>query len=182
MGCVLIAMPRQEDAMRIAVAIRESGVALDVEICMTGAEILRKMHDRDFGVVICTKKLNDMSYADLSGYLTKYFGMIVVTRDVSLESVGENMVKLMLPFKKRELISTVEMIVNDFYSMIRKKKKTPPKRSDSERKVIDRAKAMLMDQNGMSEPEAFRYIQKNSMDNGRSMVESAQMLLILGGG
>ena len=32
----------------------------------------------------------------------------------------------------------------------------------------------------MSEPEAFRYLQKNSMDFGRTMVESAQMILAMG--
>ena len=36
-----------------------------------------------------------------------------------------------------------------------------------------------MERNGMTEPEAFRYIQKNSMDMGRTFVESAQMILTL---
>ena len=51
----------------------------------------------------------------------------------------------------------------------------------AERKVIDKAKAVLMERNGMSEPEAFRYIQKTSMDCGRSMSESAQMILMMTG-
>ena len=40
---------------------------------------------------------------------------------------------------------------------------------------------MLMERNGLTEEEAFRYIQKNSMDFGRKMVESAQMILSLYG-
>ena len=43
----------------------------------------------------------------------------------------------------------------------------------------DQAKKLLMDRNAMTEPEAFRYIQKTSMDTGRSLVESAQMVLTL---
>ena len=44
---------------------------------------------------------------------------------------------------------------------------------------IDKAKLLLMDRNDMTEPEAFRYIQKTSMDMGRTMVESAEMILML---
>ena len=44
---------------------------------------------------------------------------------------------------------------------------------------IDKAKAVLMEKRGMSEPEAYRYIQKSSMDNSNSMVETAQMILLL---
>ena len=50
-----------------------------------------------------------------------------------------------------------------------------------EKQIIDQAKAVLMERNGMSEPEAFRYLQKTSMDCGRSMVESAQMILVMTG-
>jgi response regulator NasT len=36
-----------------------------------------------------------------------------------------------------------------------------------------------MERNGLSEEEAFRYIQKTSMDVGRKMTESAKMILTL---
>ena len=51
------------------------------------------------------------------------------------------------------------------------------RRSPQEQKIIDDAKAILMERNNMSEPEAFRYIQKCSMDSGNTMVESAQMVI-----
>ena len=60
----------------------------------------------------------------------------------------------------------------------RKKKRMQPKRrSPQEQKVIDDAKAILMENNNMTEPEAFRYIQKCSMDSGNTMVESASMVI-----
>lgn len=181
MGSILVTMPRYEDARRIANLLKESGIYLDVEICTTGAETLRTMHDRDYGVIICPKRLKDMSYTELADYLPDFFGMIVLTKDASLDSASDKMVKLILPLKMRELRATVEMMTNDFYARIRKRKKGPPKRSAKDQKIINDAKAMLMERNGMSEPEAFRYIQKNSMDYGRTMVESAQMMLLMGG-
>jgi len=36
-----------------------------------------------------------------------------------------------------------------------------------------------MDRNNMTEPEAYRYLQKSSMDMGRTMAETAHMLLTL---
>lgn len=61
------------------------------------------------------------------------------------------------------------------------KDKGPNKRSEAEQKIIEEAKALLIERNGMTEPEAFRYIQKSSMDQGRTMAESAQMIIMLNG-
>jgi response regulator NasT len=46
------------------------------------------------------------------------------------------------------------------------------------RKLIDRAKGILMDQKGLSEAEAFRRIQKMSMNMRRPMKEIAQAIVI----
>ena len=65
-------------------------------------------------------------------------------------------------------------------SQIRRRRKartTPRKRSQEEQKIIDTAKHMLMEKNNMTEQEAFRYIQKCSMDSGNTMVESATMVM-----
>jgi len=46
------------------------------------------------------------------------------------------------------------------------------------RKLVDRAKGVLMDSKGLSEAEAFRRIQKMSMNMRRSMKEIAQAIVI----
>lgn len=178
MGSILVAMPKPEDANKIAGLLRNSGLPFDINVCDTGAEVLRVANDRDYGVVICTKQLRDMSYTEMADMLPRYFGTIVLTKDASLEMANDNMVRLMLPFQSRDLIDTIYMLTQDFNRRL-KKKSEPPKRSVEDKKIIDRAKGILMDRNGMSEPEAFRYIQKNSMDYGRKLIESAQMILTL---
>ncbi|HWC35133.1 MAG TPA: response regulator [Mycobacteriales bacterium] len=45
------------------------------------------------------------------------------------------------------------------------------------RKLLDRAKGKLQAEHGMTEPEAFRFIQKTAMDGRRSMSEVAHALL-----
>jgi len=180
MGTVLIAMPKSDDASRLETIIKSRGLMLDTEICQTGAEILRTANDRDFGVVICTKRLKDMGYLELSEYLPQSFGTIILTNDSSVETFSDRMVKLMLPFKGSELMATIEMLTAGYTRRQQKKKQTGPRvRSDEEKQTIEKAKLILMERNGMSEPEAFRYIQKVSMDTGRKSVESAQMIILM---
>ena len=67
-------------------------------------------------------------------------------------------------------------------SQIRRKKKMrlqPKERSQGERLLIDRAKALLMERNNMTETEAHRYLQKCSMNSGTNLVETAQMVMSL---
>lgn len=178
MGSILIAMYGVDDAKMIANIIRSHGMPYDINICETGAEVLRVANDRDYGVIICEQNLRDMNYAEMADMIPNFFGMVVITKDISLDIVRDNMVKLLFPFRKSDLINTVDMMGQGFLRRI-KKKKTVPKRTDEEKSIVDKAKHMLMDRNGLSEEEAYRYIQKNSMDYGRKMIESAQMILTL---
>ncbi len=43
--------------------------------------------------------------------------------------------------------------------------------------MITHAKLMLIQQKGMTEEEAHKYLQKKSMDNGTNLVETAHMIL-----
>lgn len=176
MGTILVAMPKSDDALRIESLVHRHGLTLDTMVCSTGSEVLRVANDRDFGVIICTKALRDMAYRELAEYMPRTFGMIVLTKDASIETFSDSMVKLILPLKPVELMSTIEMLVSAY---MRPRKKTSRVKSDKEKKTIEKAKLLLMDRNGMSEPEAFRYIQKVSMDTGRKAVETAEMILFM---
>ena len=58
---------------------------------------------------------------------------------------------------------------------LRQKKR---QRAEEDKKTVNAAKLLLMDRNHMTEPEAYRFIQKTSMDTGRTMLETAQMILL----
>ena len=84
-----------------------------------------------------------------------------------------------MPVKASDLVNTVNMIRTQQERRKRKEKKKPKARSWKEQNYISNAKMMLMQRNHLSEDEAYRYIQKSSMDSGTNMVETAQMLLML---
>lgn len=47
----------------------------------------------------------------------------------------------------------------------------------SERKVVDRAKGLLMEKKGLSENEAYQLLRSNAMNQGKKLVEVAQSLI-----
>lgn len=59
----------------------------------------------------------------------------------------------------------------------RRKEKTA--RSLRQQETVRQAKTLLTERNHMSEEEAHRYLQKSSMDSGRNMLETAQMILTM---
>lgn len=179
MGSIIIALPKADTAEKIAGMIRSMGMPYDVNICDTAAQVLRISNSRDYGVVVCSKRLRDMGYIEMSEMLPNNFGTIILTNDASVETVRDDMVKLLLPFRGDALLDTIQMLCSRYDRKPRRKKHEPPKRSEEEQKIISKAKTLLMERNGMSEPEAFRYIQKNSMDYGRKLIESAQMIMTL---
>ena len=46
-----------------------------------------------------------------------------------------------------------------------------------ERKVVERAKGILMQQKGVSEDEAFRLMRKLAMDRNRKLLDVAQQII-----
>ena len=51
------------------------------------------------------------------------------------------------------------------------------RRSQEERDLVERAKAVLMDRRGMTEEQAHRFLQKQSMDNGARLTDTARLVL-----
>ena len=108
----------------------------------------------------------------------KSFEMLLVASQNRWEDCQDNgIVCAAMPIKVNDLVSTIEMMLQAQIRRRRKLRSQPRKRSPEEQKIIDDAKHLLMERNNMSEQEAFRYIQKCSMDSGNTMVESATMVM-----
>jgi two-component system, response regulator PdtaR len=88
------------------------------------------------------------------------------------------MAYLVKPFTKADLVPAIEMAGSRFQELRALEAEVGSLRDRLEvRKLLDRAKGALQTQHGMSEPEAFRWIQKTSMDRRISMREVAQAVL-----
>lgn len=86
---------------------------------------------------------------------------------------------LVKPLRPEELGPALDVAVSRFreLSAMRQENETL-KRTLETRKLVERAKGILMKRLGLSEPDAFRRIQKTAMDTRRPMSEVAQALLL----
>ncbi len=179
MPSIIIAFPKMEDTVSIKNALVRNGYDVNAT-CTTGAQVVTIANELDDGIVICGYRFSDMHYSQLNGYLPKGFEMLLIASPNKLEECTDNnIVCLSMPIKMTDLVYTLQMMFYN-YSRRRKKEKDKPKpRTDAEKEVINKAKLVLMERNNMTEEEAHRYIQKNSMDSGTNMVEMAEMILSL---
>ncbi|MGH3366697.1 MAG: ANTAR domain-containing response regulator [Nocardioidaceae bacterium] len=85
------------------------------------------------------------------------------------------MAYLVKPFGKNDLVPAVEMAVSRHAELHDLEREVSDLSGRLEaRKLLDRAKAVLQQSRGLSEPEAFRWIQKTAMDLRLSMTDVAQ--------
>jgi AmiR/NasT family two-component response regulator len=88
------------------------------------------------------------------------------------------MAYLVKPFQKKDLLPAVEMAVSRFAELVALEREVGDLHGRiAARKLVDRAKGVLQSDHGLSEPEAFRWIQRRSMDQRRSMRAVAQDVL-----
>ena len=93
------------------------------------------------------------------------------------------MAYLVKPFGKHDLVPAVELAMSRF-AELRALEAEVAGLSDrlATRKLVDRAKGLLMSEHSMTEPEAFRWIQKTAMDLRKSMREVAEGVIEHGSG
>lgn len=84
------------------------------------------------------------------------------------------MAYLVKPFGKSDLLPAIEMAVSRFTELRQLEAEVADLTDRLEtRKLVDRAKSVLQEELGLSEPDAFRWIQKTAMDLRLSMREVA---------
>ncbi len=91
------------------------------------------------------------------------------------------MAYLVKPFTKNDLLPAVEMAMSRFAELQQLEAEVSDLTDRLEtRKVVDRAKGVLQEQLTLSEPDAFRWIQKTAMDLRLSMRQVAEGVITHG--
>jgi AmiR/NasT family two-component response regulator len=86
---------------------------------------------------------------------------------------------LVKPFREGELLPAMEIALARFREFAELRREVEDLRDALEtRKLVERAKGVLMDTQGLTEAEAFRRIQQISMNTRRPMREVASAILL----
>ncbi|MGW2324610.1 ANTAR domain-containing response regulator [Streptomyces sp. NPDC001700] len=88
------------------------------------------------------------------------------------------MAYLVKPFSKSDVVPAIEMAVSRFTELKTLEQEVADLSLRLEtRKLVDRAKSVLQTEYGLTEPAAFRWIQKTSMDRRLSMQQVAEAVI-----
>ncbi|WP_026454768.1 ANTAR domain-containing response regulator [Saccharomonospora iraqiensis] len=149
-----------EEAIKLATDLRPDLVILDVKMPkLDGIDAAAKITgDRIAPVVILTA----FSQRDL----------------VERAREAGSMAYLVKPFAKRDLVPAIELAVSRFSELKALESEVAGLNDRLEtRKLIDRAKGLLMTHQGLTEPDAFRWIQRTAMDRRTTMKAVAEAVI-----
>ena len=176
---IIVVLPKPEDARGVRGLLMKNGFQVNA-VCTTGSQVLSKTDELNDGIVVCGYRLSDMMYSELHDCLPKRFEMLLLaSHGVLNDCIGNDIVCLAMPLKVHDLVNTVAMMSQAIERRRRRARSKPRERSAEETALIKKAKELLMNRNNMSEEEAYRYMQKCSMDSGTNMVETAEMVLVM---
>ena len=149
-----------EAAIRLAGEQKPDLIIMDVKMPgMDGLAAAERIRDENLGAVLI---LTAFSQKDL----------------VQRAAEAGAMAYLVKPFQKSDLMPAIDIALARYGQLQALRGETESLEEQLEtRKVVDRAKGKLIDQEGMSEADAFRHIQKQAMDQRRPMKDVAEEIL-----
>lgn len=183
---------------RVIIADDESVIRMDLREMLTnlnylvvgeagdGQSAVNMARQLQPSVVIMDIKMPDMDGIEAASIMTKekiapvllltaYAQRDLVDRAKEAGVVGY----LVKPFREQEIVPAIEIALARFGEFRELEKQVGDLNETLEtRKVVDRAKGILMDSQGLTEQEAFRKIQKMSMNTRKPMKEIAQAIVL----
>ena len=191
-------MTEQNAARRVVVAEDESLIRLDIVETLRdngfdvvgeagdGEEAVRLVEElRPDLVVMDVKmpKLDGISAAEqinASGNIAPVVLLTAFSQRELVERAAEAgaLAYVVKPFTPADLIPSIEIALSRFQQLVTLENEVADLAERFEtRKLVDRAKGILNDKMGLSEPEAFRWIQKASMDRRLTMQDVAKTII-----
>ncbi|MBP7402604.1 MAG: ANTAR domain-containing protein [Clostridia bacterium] len=147
------------------------------------------------GVIVLPAWLSGSPSATLTSDLSEDYDLLVLLSGNEMwDNSRAGVFALRAPIRPIELLDSVRMLLETRQlaagtrhakimpavpevTATDKREHRPPARSESERKIIDQAKQLLIVRNNMSEEQAHRFLQKRSMDSGNPLVAVARQIL-----
>ena len=144
-------------------------------VCRSGGEVIRSIHTMGGGVIVCGFKLSDMTAAELAADLGEEAQMLLIAPPAQLALCeNEEVFLLPTPVNGGMLCGSVGMLLQIEEHRLRK---AVPRRTPEEEAVIKRAKQLLVENSRITEEQAHRMIQRQSMDTGMKMADAARMII-----
>ncbi len=151
---------RGDEAIDLVRTLQPDLAILDIKMPgMNGIDVAKVISDEGLSAVIL---LTAFSQQDL-------------IQEASNAGVLAYLVK---PFQRSDLVPSIELALGRFKEISGLKQETIMLRESLEaRKLIDRAKGLLIDKYGLKESDAYRYLQKKAMEDRTTIKAVAEDIL-----
>ena len=167
---VFIAFSSKKTALSVARIAVSAGFNAAAAVLTAGA-LKQKLSYYEGGLVICGCEFSDENINELVQEIPEGFNIIVIgTPDKLAYCDSSRVTKLAVPINSGELICYMDMLRPEPQS-------AHSRRSAQDRAIIDKAKTLLIRHYNMTEPQAHRFIEKKSMETGKTMAEIARKIL-----
>ena len=141
---IIVVFPKIEDGKGLKGLLAKNGFHVDV-VCTTGAFALEHAHSLSGGIVISGYRLPDMLYLELKESLPPQFDLLLLASERVLSQCPSDIVSISMPVKMVDFVNTIHMMFEAQYRRRRRQRSQPAVRNTEERKLIDEAKAVLME-------------------------------------
>ena len=182
---------------RVMIAEDEALIRLDLREMLQeeGYEVVGEAGDGEMAVTLAQKLRPDLVILDVkmprmdgieagAKIAKERIAPVVILTAFSQRDLVERareagaMAYVVKPFQKKDLLPTIEMAMSRFTEIVSLEAEVEDLQGRLEaRKIIERAKGVLQSEHGMSEPDAFRWIQRTSMNQRRTMRAVAEGVL-----
>ncbi len=164
---IIIAYPVKDIALKLRAMLESEGFYVS-HICALGSSVLSIAQGLNEGIIICASVLSDMSAGSLAERLPAGFDVVALCRNGSEDYIG-NLVNLPLPLHKDDFLQTISLLSSTRSSF--------SKRSKTDGEAIYNAKVILMKTKSITECQAHKYLQNESMKTGKKIVELAKEII-----
>ncbi len=182
---------------RIIIAEDEPLIRLDLAEALTdeGYEVIGQAADGEQAIALAKELRPDVAIVDIKmpnvGGLEaarrmvsqRLCAVVVLTAFSQRELIQEAteagaLAYLIKPYQQSELVPTIELASARFRELVALSEQSESLADQLEtRKLVDRAKGVLMDQHELGENAAFRFLQQTAMSTRSSMKAVAQRVL-----
>ena len=173
MARIVIAGASKASRAQLSRLLASSGYSV-YRLCASGGELRRTLIECEDGIVIMAGGLADARPDELVSDFGALFQILLIGRPDALEACESTQVfKLTYPCAGSAVVAAVE-ILSQLHTM------RLPHRSSEEKALVEHAKALLMRDFGIDEPEAHQRMQRYAMHHHIKMTDYA--LEIIQGG
>ena len=170
MARIIVAGSSEKSRAQLAQLLSSSG-HLVYRVCTNGAELRRVLNECEDGLLILAGQMAGCSADELFWDYGEHVQILLIGSPPALETCEEaGIFRLALPTSKQAVLGAVEMLTQLHRMRL-------PKRAADDRQLIEQAKRLLMQRDGLTEPQAHRALQQLAMNRGMRMTDCAAQII-----